>query len=44
MMPIINFDERFADFVSEWVTAHQDEYSNNTSYISLSILRYLPIA
>ena len=28
MMPIINFDERFADFVSEWVTAHQDEYSN----------------
>ena len=26
-MPTINFDEHFADFVSEWVAAHQHEYA-----------------
>lgn len=26
-MPIINFDEHFADFMSEWMQKHQDEYS-----------------
>ena len=25
-MPIINFDEHFADFTSRWMTEHQDEY------------------
>ena len=25
-MPIINFDEHFAEFVSEWMKAHQSEY------------------
>ena len=25
-MPIINFDEHFADFMSEWMKAHQDQY------------------
>jgi len=25
-MPIINFDEHFADFMSGWMTAHRDEY------------------
>ena len=27
-MPIINFDERFADYLSEWTTAHKDRYAN----------------
>ena len=27
-MPIINFDEHFADFTSEWMAAHQGEYRN----------------
>ena len=27
-MPIINFDEHFADFMSGWMKAHQDEYQN----------------
>ena len=27
-MPIINFDEHFADFMSEWLKAHQDQYEN----------------
>ena len=27
-MPIINFDEHFAEFMSEWMTAHQDQYAN----------------
>lgn len=26
-MPIINFDERFADFMSEWMKNHQDQYA-----------------
>ncbi len=26
-MPIINFDERFADFMSEWMNSHQDQYA-----------------
>ena len=25
-MPIINFDERFADFMSDWMKNHQDQY------------------
>ena len=25
-MPIINFDEHFADFMSEWMKTHQDQY------------------
>ena len=27
-MPIINFDSHFADFMSEWVKTHQDQYEN----------------
>ncbi len=27
-MPIINFDEHFAEFMSEWTTAHEDQYAN----------------
>ena len=27
-MPIINFDEHFADFTAEWMKNHQHEYSN----------------
>ena len=27
-MPIINFDEHFADYVSEWTATHQDRYAN----------------
>ena len=27
-MPIINFDEHFADYVSEWTAAHKDRYAN----------------
>lgn len=27
-MPIINFDNHFADFMSEWVKAHQGDYAN----------------
>ena len=27
-MPIINFDEHFADFMSEWMKNHQDQYSS----------------
>ena len=27
-MPIINFDEHFADFMSGWMKTHQDEYQN----------------
>ena len=27
-MPTINFDERFADFTSDWVRTHQDRYAN----------------
>ena len=27
-MPIINFDERFADYMSEWMKTHQNEYKN----------------
>ena len=26
-MPIINFDSRFADFMSEWMKAHRDRYA-----------------
>ena len=26
-MPVINFDEHFADFMSEWMKAHQDQYA-----------------
>lgn len=26
-MPIINFDEKFADYMSEWMKTHQDEYA-----------------
>ena len=26
-MPIINFDERFADYMSEWMKNHQDQYA-----------------
>ncbi len=28
MFPCINFDERFADFTSAWMTEHRDEYKN----------------
>ena len=27
-MPIVNFDEHFAEYVSEWMKLHQNEYSN----------------
>ena len=27
-MPIINFDEHFADFMSGWMETHQDQYQN----------------
>ena len=27
-MPIINFDEHFADFMSDWMKDHEDQYSN----------------
>ncbi len=27
-MPIVNFDEHFAEYVSEWMKVHQSEYSN----------------
>lgn len=27
-MPIINFDEHFADFMSEWMSVHQDQYAD----------------
>ena len=27
-MPIINFDEHFADFTSEWMKSHQQDYAN----------------
>ncbi len=27
-MPVINFDEHFADFMSEWMKAHQDRYAS----------------
>ena len=27
-MPIVNFDEHFAEYVSEWMKLHQSEYSN----------------
>ena len=27
-MPIINFDEHFADFMSEWTKTHQQDYVN----------------
>ena len=27
-MPVHNFDEHFADFTSEWMKRHKDEYSN----------------
>ena len=27
-MPVINFDEHFADFMSEWLKSHQDQYAN----------------
>ena len=27
-MPIINFDDRFADFMSDWVKNNQDKYAN----------------
>ena len=27
-MPIINFDEHFADFTTEWMKTHQGEYAN----------------
>ena len=27
-MPIINFDEHFADFISDWMKAHRDQYTN----------------
>ena len=27
-MPVHNFDEHFAEYVSEWMKAHQSEYSN----------------
>ena len=27
-MPIINFDEHFADFTAEWMKTHQQEYAN----------------
>ena len=27
-MPVINFDEHFADFTSEWLKTHKDRYAN----------------
>jgi hypothetical protein len=27
-MPIINFDEHFADFMSDWMKSHEDRYAN----------------
>ena len=27
-MPVINFDEHFADFMSEWIKTRQDQYTN----------------
>ena len=27
-MPLINFDEHFADFTSEWMKSHQNQYAN----------------
>ena len=27
-MPIIDFDEHFAEFTSEWMKKHQNDYSN----------------
>ena len=27
-MPIINFDEHFADFMSDWMKTHEDQYAN----------------
>ena len=27
-MPVINFDEHFADFMSEWMRIHQDQYAD----------------
>ena len=27
-MPVINFDEHFAEFMSDWMKTHQDQYSN----------------
>lgn len=27
-MPIINFDEHFAEFMSDWMKAHEDQYAN----------------
>lgn len=27
-MPIINFDEHFADYTSEWMKSHQNDYAN----------------
>ena len=27
-MPIINFDEHFADFMSDWMKTHEDDYAN----------------
>ena len=27
-MPIVNFDEHFAEYMSEWMRQHQDEYAN----------------
>ena len=27
-MPIINFDEHFADYTSEWMKTHRDQYAN----------------
>ena len=27
-MPLINFDDRFADFTSQWMKTHQSQYAN----------------
>ena len=27
-MPIINFDEHFAEYTSEWMKNHQQDYAN----------------
>ena len=27
-MPVINFDEHFAEFMSEWMESHEDQYAN----------------
>ena len=27
-MPLINFDEHFAEYTSAWMKEHQDEYAN----------------